>query len=219
MVTESCVLRDVVGVADEKRDATWENNFFHALAGGSLKVLVPDPQIGPDGWPYLLVESEGMDAEMDSFQKILLWLTEKGVGLVVNSQKEFPDYVFTYGMLWNFKESGLFFKKSEASKEGFFEFQIKDIRLAGDPSVAYLPAYVRRVLKEFLLQQGVLNPKILALTFDETHFELAFSKESLGNPDPSEHQGLLEALAWFFPLHYRLSLISEKELTIPFATL
>lgn len=215
---ENSSLAEIFGVPDDKRDGAWENRFFHALSLGNLKVLTPEPHTGPDGWPYLLADTTEEPTE-DSFQRVLHWLSDKGVGLVVNPQKEYPDYVFTYGMLWNFKETGLFFKKSESMREGAFEFQMKDIKSAGVPSENYLPTYVRRVIKEFLLQQGVLAPKILAFTLDGTNFDLSFSKESLGDPDSSEHQGLLEALSWFFPLHYNISLLSEKELTIPFVAL
>lgn len=214
----SATLTEILSVADDKRDVNWENQFFHVLSQGNLKVLIPEPHTGPDGWPYLLADTTEEPTE-DSFQRVLHWLSDKGIGLVVNPQKEYPDYVFTYGMLWNFKETGLFFKKSESVKEGFFEFQLKEVKSAGEPSAQYLPKYVRAIVKEFLLQQGVIAPKILAFTLDGAHFDLAFSKESLGDPDSSEHQGLLEALAWFFPLHYNISLLSEKELTVPFVIL
>lgn len=215
-------LGELLEIKPENRDPSWEQRFFHALTLGQLSIISAEAQMGPDGWPYLLASTEANSNE--PFQKILHWLSQKGIGLVINPQKEYPDYVFTYGMLWHFKETGLFFKDHIATnkpsqREGVYQFTVKDIQLCGSPSEAYLPQYVRKIMKEFLAQQGVLIPKVLAFSLDGQNFDLAFSKESLGNPDPTEHQGILEALSWFLPLHYQITLVSEKELPWPFAAL
>lgn len=210
-------LSKIIALPDDVRDEKWENNFFQALSQSHLEILTQEPQAGPDGWPYLFTGTgEGIGTE--PFQNILQWLSEKGVGLVLNPQKEFPDYVFTYGMIWHFKETGLFFKEVIPLKEGLVEFQVKDIKFAGEPSAEYLPQYVRNVIKEFFIQQGVLTPKFLAFSLDGNNYELAFSKESLGNPPENEHQGILEALSWFLPPHYQVILVSENELPFFFTT-
>lgn len=210
-------LEELVKVSDENRDENWENKFFQALSLGQLAVDMEEPQAGPDGWPYLFTKTS--EASPEPFQKILHWLFDKGIGLVINPDKEYPDYIFTYGMLWHFKETGLFFKEVPKLPEGVFEFQVKDIKKAGDPGESFLPSYVRKVIKEFFNQQGVLAPKILSFTLDDVNYELAFSKESLGNPEDQETQGILEAVSWFLPPHYQLALISEKELPYPFVIL
>lgn len=210
-------LTEVLDVPENQRDSAWEIQFFHALAEGKLEICEEEPQNGPDGWPYLLTKSG--DSSRESFQKVLHWLSDKGIGLVINPHKEFPDYVFSYGMLWFFKETGLFFREHRVLKEGAFEFEIRDIKSAGEPTENYLPGYVRKVLREFFIQQGVLTPRMLTFTLDGENYELAFSTESLGSPDPSEYQGILEALAWFLPPHYHVAVLSEKELKIPFVTL
>jgi hypothetical protein len=214
---ETTSLPELLSIPDTQRDSAWENKFFHALSEGNVDVFAQEPQTGPDGWPYLLTKTEATSTE--PFQRILHWLSDKGIGLVINPQNEYPDYVFTYGMLWHFKETGLFYREQNAAVEGVFEFQVKDIKLAGEPTEAYLPNYVRKVLRDFLQQQGVLIPKILAFTLDGSNYELAFSTESLGNPDQTEHQGILEAISWFLPPHYQIALVSEKELPIPFVAL
>ena len=53
-------LLELVDVPDEQRDPAWEHRFFHALSLGNLKVAQPQPQPGPDGWPYLLCETGGL---------------------------------------------------------------------------------------------------------------------------------------------------------------
>jgi hypothetical protein len=216
-VTAGTTLQELVALPEDQRDVAWENRFFHALSMANLNVFAPEPKVGPDGWPYLLAMVEENSTE--PFQRILQWIADKGIGLVINPEKEYPDYVFTYGMLWFFKETGLFYQTPQNAREGVFEFQIKDIKQAGEPAASYLPPYVRQVVKEFFVQQGVLLPKILAFSLDGTNFELAFSVESLGSPEQSEHQGILEAISWFLPPHYTVALVSEKELPIPFVAL
>lgn len=201
-------LQDLIKTPDTQRDPSWENQFFHALSEARLKILSQDPQTGPDGWPYLLVETSEEGTE--PAQKIIQWLATRGIGLVINPMKEYPDYVFSYGMMWSFKETGFFFKNAPEVKNG--QFDLQNIAHAGTPTPQYLPDYVRQILKQFFLDQGVLQPKILLVSQDRVHYDLAFSVESLGNPPESEWEGIAEAIGWFLPPHYSLLLVSEKEM-------
>jgi len=203
-------LTDLVKVPDEKRDHQWETDFFMAISRGDLKLLVEAPQQGPDGWPYLLAETS--DGAAEPAQKIIQWLSSKGVGLVVNPNKEYPDYVFSYGMLWHFRETGLFYKTAENAPVGTVQINEGQSLHAGPPTPQYLPEYVRQILKEFFRDQAVLRPRILVMSTDRKHYDLAFSLESLGNPPQKEHAGIAEAIGWFLPPHYSIVLVSEKGL-------
>ncbi|HWU44373.1 MAG TPA: hypothetical protein VN132_13070, partial [Bdellovibrio sp.] len=59
---------------------------------------------------------------------------------------------------------------------------------------------------------AVLRPRILVMSTDRKHYDLAFSLESLGNPPQKEHAGIAEAIGWFLPPHYSIVLVSEKGL-------
>lgn len=200
-------LMEIVNIPDEQRDHKWEVDFFMAITQGKVKLVHEAPQQGPDGWPYLLVETSEEAAEPAN--KIMQWLATKGVGLVVNPMKSYPDYVFTYGMLWNFKETGLFYQTAEQAAVGSIEMEKGQKLHAGPPSPQYLPQYVRNIIKEFLRDQGVHRPRVLVMSSDRKHYDLAFSLESLGNPPTKEHQGIAEALSWFLPPHYSVVLVSE----------
>lgn len=200
-------LQELVSVPDEQRDQQWENNFFMALTQSNLKLLSESPQNGPDSWPYLLAETS--DAATEPANKIIQWLATKGVGLVINPMKSYPDYVFTYGMLWHFKETGLFYRNADAATVGTLELAKGQGLHAGPPSPEYLPQYVRNILKEFFRDQGVLRPRLLVMSQDRKHYDLAISLESLGNPPIKEHEGIAEAVSWFLPPHYSLVLVSE----------
>jgi hypothetical protein len=224
-----------VGV--DERDDAWETGFLRALPAASVKVLSPEPHEGPDNWPYLLVETDPSGDEI--LANILGWLSTRGIGLVLNANKPTPDYVFTYGMIWNFREQGVFLSSlpersvtavptgmatgasassapgdvSQKPKTGRFELKDGQQVFAGPPTEAFLPKYVRSVIKQFFLDQGVFAPKILMLSLDRENFDLCFSIESLKSPPAEEHAGIAEALAWFLPAHYSVSLVSEK--TVP----
>lgn len=209
-------LAELAKVPDEKRDQKWENDFFMALSEGNLKLLSPDPQQGPDGWPYLLVNTD--ENAQEPAQKIIQWLAVKGMGLAINPHKDYPDYIFSYGMLWHFKETGLFFKPMEEAAVGRMEIKEGTKVQAGPPAEHYLPRYVRNILREFFRDQNVLAPKILVMSTDQKHYDLVFSLDSLRNPPATEHQGIAEAIGWFLPPHYSVVLMKEDGLP-PFVDL
>ena len=85
-------LAELLAVPDNLRDRSWENQFFVEFTDSMVNLVSDGPQQGPDGWPYLLVDTKSGAAE--PVQKILHWLSEKGVGLALNPGGEYPDYVF-----------------------------------------------------------------------------------------------------------------------------
>ena len=116
-------------------------------------------------------------------------------------------------MLWNYVERGEFLTQTTMQKSGEIQLTQNGQLFAGVPSEAYWPAMRRKIFKEFLLQQGVIQAKVLMLSeAKEGPMDLAFSLESLGNPQKAEWQGILEAFSWFFPRHYSLSIVSEKNI-------
>lgn len=198
----------LLNIDPEARNEAWELDFLKALPAAKVRVLSPEPQEGPDFWPYLLV-SMGPEAD-DSLLNVVNWLSTRGIGLVLNPQKPIPDFVLTYGMIWNFRERGEFFTKAEAQPTGRFEIQHGQQVWVGAPSEAYLPPYVRAVIKQFFMDQGVFTPKVVMASVDQKHYDLCFSLESLKSPPAHEHKGVAEAISWFLPAHYSVSLISEK---------
>ena len=209
-------------VKDENRNQIWEEKFFKLFSESRLKIIAADPQQGPDGWPYLMTQfaSEASDnlETQDSAQKILHWLSTRGIGLVLDPMRvPYPEFVFSYGMIWSFRQSGLFMKYNPRDESKVLK--IDSYTQFGPPSADYFPEYARKVVRQFLLDQGVLNPKVLMISSDSAdQFDLCFSLESMGTPPVAEHNGILEALAWFLPPHYSVALMSEKNLP-PFTVL
>jgi len=195
----------LTSLPENARNEEWERRFLDAVI--PMKVEVErggEPVTGPDGWPYLSVRT-GRGEE--PFANIVRWLAGRGIGLVVNAYKMAPDYVFTYGMLWNFTETGRFITPWTGGSPG--EVDLTG-RLFGPPSEKYLPPFVRSTIKDFLNQQGLPNPRVVVATSaDFKQTDLLFSSESMGAPNPLEQRTLAEALSWFLPLHYSLVFVPE----------
>ena len=204
---------EILAAPPVRRDEAWEKNFLKALPSLRVKVLSPEPRQGPDGWPYLFVTNEDASGEDgEPLIGILNWLSSRGIGLALNPQKATPDFVLTYGMIWNFRERGEFLTMATTAPIGKIEVADGQELLAGPPSESFLPGYARSIIKQFLMDQGAMAPKVLMVSFDKVNFDLCFSIESLKSPPENEHTGIAEAIAWFLPAHYTVGLVSEKSI-------
>jgi hypothetical protein len=198
---------------DRARDQAWETAVLDCLINTKVQLQDVEPREGPDGWPYLFVRTGGNGTE--PFSKIIQWLATRGIGLVVNGHKMLPDYVFTYGMLWNFFETGRFTAPELISAPaGEVRLVMDDRTVMGAPTEKYLPTYVRSLLRDFLKQQGFDQPRILVVSLapDYKVTDLVFSTESLEGLEGKDQQTMAEALAWFLPTHYSLVFASEMKL-------
>lgn len=197
---------------ESQRDDRWEQDFLEQFS--RLKVQLDGDQAkqGPDGWPYLFVRTGAGGKE--PVTDIVRWLAGRGIGMVVNAHKMVPDYVFPYGMLWNFVEHGRFTASFEAKRPaGDVVFAREQNMVFGPPSDRYMPPYVRGVMREFLRAQGFEKPKVLvATTPDYKDVDLLLSLDSLGGLPKPEQKKFAEMMAWFLPLHYTFVLGDEKDL-------
>jgi hypothetical protein len=211
MTTEMSELHVLTLVPEHLRDSQWEESFLRSLPDDFLRVKQATAENGPDSWPYLFCETDPKANE--PALKIIEWLSDKGIGLAINPRKEAPDFVLSYGMIWNFRERGEFITQTgPTSYENKIVLEKGTGIIAGDASADYFPPYARAIVRQFFLDQNVMVPKFLLIGKDNVHFDLCFSLESLKAPPEAEHKGILEALSWFFPSHYSLALVSEEGL-------
>jgi hypothetical protein len=213
-------LQELLRTPDSERTIHWEDQFLTALSQSQIQLLMADPQQGPDSWPYLFVSTDP-GATQEPFQKIVQWASTRGIGLAINPNKEYPDFILSYGMLWFFRETGKFIQReSDADKPKIesVEYSKSALKHAGTPTEKFLPPYVRTILKSFFRDQGVFAPRILMVSLDGKYYDLAFSADSLGNPPEQEWAGVAEAISWFLPPHYSVVITAEAELP-PFSEL
>lgn len=210
---------ELLKIPQAKRDQNWEASFARVLPFGKFTLIYEDAKPGPDGWPYLFAKATPDGTEYGA--QLLNWLSTRGIGLAINPEQSMPDFVLTYGMTWNFKERGSIVTEGDSADKSNrpqtmrLEFKDGDQMYVGQPTEAYLPSYVRKILKQFLFDQGVIAPKIAIIQNGDpksaqVQTDLAFSIDSLGSPTADEHAGVAEAIAWFLPAHYSVALVSEK---------
>ena len=210
----SLELKQILQSPEEKRNQIWENQFLDAIRMAKVKVVFPDPKPGPDSWPYLFVASaeESPEGPHEPIHKIFDWLSEKGIGLVLNAHKNLPDYIFTYGMIWNYREKSLFVQANEKPVKSQFQIDPNKEFYSGELGPELLPDYARKILKDFFRDQGILRPRVLMLSQDKVQWDICFAAESFGKPSPEEYNSIAEAISWFFPTHYSVVVCSEKNL-------
>ena len=198
--------------SEDQRTSQWEEDFLNLFPKQNVVLDSEESKSGPDHWPYLFTRNH--PEAKDSVRNILHWLSDKGIGLAFNAQKDLPDYIFTYGMIWHYREMGYFHSQidqPEVPKSAVFK-PGQEI-LSGPPSAEYIPQYVRDILKELFSNHGLKEEvRWLVISGDEKHYDLCFSLESLGNPRKEEHLDIAESFSWFFPSHFSIVLVSEEHL-------
>lgn len=204
-------LYHLIAQPESYRDEEWERAFLHSFMEAQVELTSDEAQKGPDGWPYIFVKTSAAGKEPVS--RVLKWLSERGVGLAVNPQKVVPDYIFTYGMIWNFRETGQFLAPITSQPADRVTYKKEEKWMFGAPTEKYLPIYVRRVLREFFIAQKLTPPTILVATSpDFKQTDLLISLDSLGDPPKQDHPRIAEFIGWFLPMHYSIVLASEEHL-------
>lgn len=182
-----------------KRGLKWEEKLFDAVADFPIFLVEDQPFQGPDGFSYMHISSgSGTEINKDDFFK---WCFESGVGLVLNlKDKKAPDFVFNYGMVWNFLWRGAFVNEVP-----------KDLKESEDTYVHeltenFLPKEVRSVIRNFLEMNEVKDPQLsLVSGGGKTAYEILWYLPELQENDEKDQMSLLEAISWFLPLDYRLA--------------
>ena len=195
---------------ESDRNEAWEKKFLENLKDIKVNIMKPDPEVGPDNWPYMFLQSD--EKGQDYLLNVFDWCMQRGIGVALNPQKEMPDYVFTYGMIWSFIKFGRLDPPLKLNTPGQTVLEKGDKVISGPPTEEYLPAGIRAVLNDFWVQQDITDMKVLVMSQDGEHFDLCFSLDSLGNPPVEDHKDICEAMAWFLPDNYSILLIAEKGL-------
>ena len=180
-------------VPREERHDTWREAFFAAVPDASMATPAQQVVRGPDGYPYFcLTVPEPGPFETFCLNHVLDVCLENGFGIVVMAGAPQPEWVFTYGDLWSFKETGQFVVDTGET------VTLTEPReaLVGSPSETVLPAYARPVLRRALAAQGVPEALVFLVHMPGFDPERSFAFRPL--PEP---RGLL----WYLPRHLGLT--------------
>lgn len=203
--------------AEAYRDEAWENLFLKHFPATQISVVDENIRKGPDGFGYLLLkmDPQGENPADEPANKVMSWAFDKGVGLVLNSHKMVPDYVFTHGMLWYFSKTGKF-QEPMNKKSGVVEISFAD-NVFGPAAEEYWPQFSRDILRDYLATENVKLHYLVVTTKDYQHTDLCLTEESFSTlPSPKRNQ-LIEKIRWFLPPHYSVVLVSEKNLPKSFS--
>lgn len=206
---------ELLQVMDSKRDLAWEEAFLKGLPYAHLTVLDEDPQMGPDGFPYLLVGLERDGTEPGS--RVLSWLKETGIGLVINPEKHYPDYILSYGMIVNFAMRGRFFEPEDIKPQGEIKKEIEPSKgqavYAVPLSQSQIPEVCLNFVGDFLRHQAIVSPLAAFLSWDGKTYDLAFDIESMGSElNAKDQEQLANALRWFLPGQCNVAFVKQSSL-------
>ncbi len=206
-------LKTICEIPVSKRDVAWEEKLFNAIMDFPIFLAKDQPFQGPDGFSYMHISSKtGAQINKDNFLK---WCFESGVGLVLNLEnKKTPDFVFNYGMVWNFLWRGVFINKVPADLKESNDTYIHEI------SEGFLPKTVRKNIRIFLDTNKVNNAKLTLVSGgDKAPYEILWYFPELQKLEEKEQMALLKAISWFLPLDYRLAWADELEKELLFKSL
>lgn len=201
-------LSDYLAVNSGLRDQTWESDFFRSLVKSKIFILDDSVQIGPDGWPYMFITDDGKakHASEDTALNVIQWAYENGVGLALNPNKEKPDYVFHYGMIWNFVHNKFFVNDTVVETPPNAPIYVAQV------SEDIVPQQAVNFIKDYIKSAGIDEPRAALISRDKINYDFALSLESLGNPPKEEHEGIARGIGWFLPNHLPVVLIFEDKL-------
>lgn len=209
-------LSDLCDYPISRRDLNWEKSLSKGFFESPIYLIDDQPFQGPDGFSYMQISSKkGKKGEEIEKADFLNWCYQSGLGLVLNlKEKQAPDFVFNYGMVWNYLLRDKFVNEVPKLKEDSDETYVHEI------SEGYLPKEVRGVIKHFLDMNNIQDAKIsLVSGGDQTPYELLWFFKDLQETPDAEKTSLLEALSWFLPLDYRLAWAESEDLELKFQIL
>lgn len=215
------LLMDLCETPIEKRDPEWAKEFLANLPQASFKTGDPQVITGPDGFPYFQLSFPEPGVEFQCFvvdNMVYDFLLSNGMGFVINPQKEQPDWVFSYGDVFNYalkkdfyNTDNTFFSKEAPQDEKIAE----DVQvMVGAPSEFILPVPVRAVIKSFLQFKGIKEPKVLLMSKEKDGVQvqdLVFNFTPKNFEKEEEFRATAQQLMWFLPRHYSVIFYDENE--------
>jgi hypothetical protein len=220
---------DLFAVARDSRDDAWRMQFYEAVVDASMSAPKDQVLVGPDGFPYFVLNPPPVKQEFEPFciSHILQTCLDEGLGVVLQPDPAPPQWVLPYGMLWCFNAYGKFEVESEAGEPeetaDIAESGSTGQRLLSQPSESFFPPYARKVIKKFLEERtGRTDIKMMLVTDPTADYpqSLAFDLFPEDFADPQQFSDIMGRITWFLPGHYGLvSMEKDSEMAKGFEPL
>lgn len=219
-------IHDLFNISLEKRNRIWRNEFYTTILGTPLHK--GELFVGPDGFAYERVTLVTPDTKEVTYQMsdLLHDVITIGAGVALYDEKGEMVWVFSYGNMCSLKINHFFDEKEEDSFErngdmvtsGLSSLETRTVQesrkvLIGQPSEFYLPPYARGVLRNYLIKQGIPEPKVFLLN-DPTlnpEFSLVFSLFIEDFPSQEVFSQFLRRLSWFLVPKLGIMAVSKAE--------
>jgi len=219
----------LISVPARERDDKWKESFLENIVQASFRCGDPQVITGPDSFPYVQLM---MPVPNQSFQCYVIdkmkddFLLERGYGVVINPDAGQPDWVLSYGDIVNLNLNGSFYtggttafsaEKEDETIEG------EENVLVGQPSDLILSVLNRKVLREFLISQGVSSPKVFlmsrTISNGDVSQELVFNLTPASFPSEEVFRSVMQNIGWFLPHHYSFVGMNEDRFNDSFMPL
>lgn len=218
---KTVILNTLLEVPFGQRDEKWVDQFLSVIDQTNLKLGNPEVIVASDGFPYIQLQNVEAEESFQAFviSKQLPTILLQGFGVVINPQKERPDWVFSYGDIVNYELNDTFYSNESSFSHSQDIVVIgKDERvLVGAPSEAILPKYLKKQLREFLQHMGIQQPKamLIARSFEneeDLKQDLVFNFTPPQLKNDKLFEEISSAIAWMLPKHYSVLFVDEASI-------
>jgi hypothetical protein len=209
------VIIDLVKVPFEERDKLWEKTFFENIDTAGFSESIPQIKIGSDGFPYFILKTNEKFNPFESYcirkikDEILL---ERGMGIVLNPDKDSGDWIFTYGDILNYHLNNEFYSVINHKGENEIIDKNSDIMIS-QPSENYLPEKAKRHIRATMIKGGIAKPKMMMTnrtSGNQMIQELVFNIFMEDFPLESDFKKQMQKLQWYLPKHYIITTVPKK---------
>lgn len=220
-LNKTSVLDQLFKVPKEHRNEHWKKDFLENITHAGLRTATPQVILGPDGFPYFQLLMPIPDQRFECFvleDLITNHLLENGFGVVINPDKDEPDWVFTYGDILSYHLYKEYCLEHSGNQNKTDEVIKKDTQVfTGNPSENFLPSSTRRVLRNHLNKLNVHNVKIFLMFRPETKSQdLVFNITPEKFTNRHDFDVIMKIISWYMPRHYSIVGISEEGKEIDF---
>ena len=223
-ITKTPVIVALFRTPHDLRDHNWYNRFYNNVATASFASVTPQVLIGPDGFPYFILNTPEENKPFESFCIKNMkndFLLARGWGVVFNpAADKSADWVFTHGDIVNLHLNNEFMTATDPAIIEHIEFN-KTVGLlkkaekvmVAQPSEDYLPFGTRNALRLFLQSKGIRKPKMMLLSSvveGKVSRKPAFNIHPDDYPITSTLDYLMQQVGWFLPRQYIIIPLSKK---------